>query len=211
MATADKGDVITVLIELLLKADFDSSEEEALVAYAGDLTGRKLRPIQRSIKAARQARAEKDAKDVHDLRLAERDDPRPMLPVPASDAPFLPQMEALNLILGKSKDRIPPARNVDGDIVCVRRMEVAGTHAFTSANEDSDVTRKPPPQWIIRIMSLDETAEMIERTQSILSTTRTGPYTTRRCSCATTCSAMMVPFRRSWRSPRFRSSQPTEG
>jgi hypothetical protein len=163
MATADKGDVITVLIELLLKADFDSSEEEALVAYAGDLTGRKLRPIQRSIKAARQARAEKDAKDVHDLRLAERDDPRPMLPVPASDAPFLPQMEALNLILGKSKDRIPPARNVDGDIVCVRRMEVAGTHAFTSANEDSDVTRKPPPQWIIRIMSLDETAEMIER------------------------------------------------
>jgi hypothetical protein len=65
--------------------------------------------------------------------MAERDDPRPMLPAPAPDAPWLPEMAAFNEVLGKSKDRIPPARNINGDAARVRcgaqaadKQDVAG-------------------------------------------------------------------------------------
>jgi hypothetical protein len=163
MSTADKGDVIAVLVQLLLKADVDAPDEESLTAYAKERTGAGLRPIQRAIKSAREAQAKERAQEEHERHLAERDDPRPMLPVPRTDAPFLPEMAAYNSILGRSKDRIPPARNIDGDTACVRRMPVTGTHAFVSANEESDTTKEAPSQWVINVMSEAETAEMIER------------------------------------------------
>jgi hypothetical protein len=34
-------------------------------------------------------------------------------------------MAVINEVLSKSKDLIPPARNMDGDLACVRRVEVA--------------------------------------------------------------------------------------
>jgi hypothetical protein len=163
MSTADKGDVIAVMIELLLKADVDPPEEDALVEYAIEKTGAKLRSIKRSIKTAREAQAAHQAEEAHERLLAERDDTRPMLPGPAADAPWLPVMAAINSVLSKSKDRIPPARNIDGDVVCVRMSEVSGTHAFVSANEDSDTTKEAPAQWVICVMSDSATAEMIER------------------------------------------------
>jgi hypothetical protein len=163
MSTADKGDVIAVMIELLLKADVDPPEEDALVEYAIEKTGAKLRSIKRSIKTAREAQTTKQAEEAHERHLAERDDTRPVLPVPAADAPWLTVMDAINSVLSKSKDRIPPARNIDGDAVCVRMTEVSGTHAFVSANEDSDITKEAPPQWVICVMSDNATAEMIER------------------------------------------------
>ena len=66
--------------------------------------------------------ATEKAKEARELRLAERTDPRPMLPVPAPDAPWLPEMAAYNEVLGKSRDRIPPARNINGDTARVQRM-----------------------------------------------------------------------------------------
>jgi hypothetical protein len=86
-----------------------------------------------------------------------------MLPVPAPNAPWLPVMAAFNEVLSKSKDRIPPARNINGATARVQRMAIEGTHAFVSANEDCDTTQEAPPQWVIHEMSEPETAEMIER------------------------------------------------
>jgi hypothetical protein len=163
MASADVGEVVSVLVDMLLQAAVEPAEQEAFLAYAKERTGTGARTISRQIKNARQARAKEEAKEARERRMAERDDPRPMLPAPAPDAPWLPEMAAYNEVLGKSKDRIPPARNMDGDLACVRRVEIAGTHAFVSANEGSDTTGKPPPQCVITVMSEAAAAELIER------------------------------------------------
>jgi hypothetical protein len=163
MSAAETGDVVAILIERLLRADIDPVEEDALIADAKKRTGTGMRMIARQIKAARQAVATEKAKEACELRIAERTDPRPMLPVPAPDAPWLPVMAAVNEVLGKSMDRIPPARNVNGDTARVQRIAIRGTHAFVSANEDGDVTKEAPPQLVINAMSEPDTAEMIER------------------------------------------------
>jgi hypothetical protein len=163
MSAAEKGDVITVFTEMLLRADIDQVEEEALIAFAHERSGVGVRTIQRHLKKMRAKRESEQCQAERERRLAERDDPRPQLLAPGPDAPFIPQMEAYNSVLSRSKDKIPPARNLEGHIVCIQTREVAGTHAFVSANEDTDATQKPPPQWVIHAMSLDNTAEMLER------------------------------------------------
>jgi hypothetical protein len=72
-------------------------------------------------------------------------------------------MGAYNDVLAASEDHIPPTRNIDGNLACVRRMEIPGTHAFVSANEGSDIAQKPPPQPMIHVMFEPEAAELIER------------------------------------------------
>jgi hypothetical protein len=163
MSAADAGDVVAILVELLLQAATDPAEDEALIAHARERTGTGTRAIARQIKKARQAKIEERAKEARELRIAERTDPRPMLPVPAPDAPWLPEMAAYNEVLGKSRDRIPPARNINGDTARVQRMAIEGTHAFVNANEDCDTTQEAPPQWVIHALSEPDTAEMIER------------------------------------------------
>jgi len=124
MSAADTDDVVAVLVELLMQAAIDPAEEEALIAHARERTGTGMRAIARQIKKARQAMATEKAKEARELRIAERTDPRPMLPVPAPDAPWLPEMAAYNEVLGKSTDRIPPARNINGDTARVQRMAI---------------------------------------------------------------------------------------
>jgi hypothetical protein len=132
MAAADVGDVVAILVELLLRAAVEPAEEEALVAFARERTGIGMRVITRQIKKARQARAAETAKEARERRIAERADPRPMLPAALPDAPWLPEMAAYNEVLGKARDRLPPARNiVAGDLACVQRMELEGSHPPT--------------------------------------------------------------------------------
>jgi hypothetical protein len=122
MAAAGEGEAVAVLVELLQQAAVEPTEEEDLIVYAKEFTGVGMRVITRTIKDARLAKAAEAAEEARLRRAAERDDPRPMLPVPAPDAPWLPEMAAYNEVLGKSKDRIPPARNVMGDLARVQRM-----------------------------------------------------------------------------------------
>jgi hypothetical protein len=145
ISAADTADVVAILVELLLQAAIDPAEEEPLIAHASQRTGTGARVIAGLVKKARLVRIEKSAEETRELRIAERTDPRPMLPVPASDAPWLPVMAALNEVLGKSMDRIPPARNIMGSLVRVQRISIEGTHAFVSANEGGDTTRRPRP------------------------------------------------------------------
>jgi hypothetical protein len=163
ISAADMVDVVAILVDLLMQAAIDPAEEEALIAHAHQRTSTGTRAIARQIKKARQAMAAEKAKDARELRIAERTDSRPMLPVPPPDAPWLPEMAAYNEVLGKSRDRIPPARNINGDTARVQRMAIEGTHAFVSANEDCNTTQEAPPQWVIYAMSEPDTAEMIER------------------------------------------------
>jgi hypothetical protein len=163
MTAADTGDVVAILVELLLQAAVEPAEEEALIAYAKERTGTGFRAIAKQIKIAREDKARGEASASRSRRLAERDDPRPMLPVPAPDAPWLPEMAAYNEVLGQSKDRIPPTRSIDGDLACIQRRAIEGTHAFVSANEGADITCKAPPQLVIHAMSEVEAAEQLER------------------------------------------------
>jgi hypothetical protein len=163
ISTADKGDVLSLLAELLVRAVVSPAEEEDLKAYARGRTGTAPREFARQFKKACEAKAEDARKEAHERRMAERTDPRPMLPVPARDAEWLPQMSILNGVLGKSRDRNPPARDIEGNLVRVRRIALKGMHAFVSANEDGEVTKAAPPQLLIHRLSEPEAAEMIER------------------------------------------------
>jgi hypothetical protein len=158
----DAADVARTLVDMLLNGDIGPVEEDELVHYAKKRTGIGIRAIQKQIKEARQDKAAKEAREGFERRLAERDDSRPMLPAPPPNAPWLPQMNAINSVLGQSRAAIPPARTIDGEASCIQQKRIPGMHAFVSANEDSDATKQATSQCVIHAMSVDETAEMIE-------------------------------------------------
>jgi hypothetical protein len=163
MDTVRPAEVVATFIRLALQAAIDPVEEGRLIAHAKKLSGDGIREIVKVLKEARTARAAEQHKEERKRRMAARTDPRPMLPAPAPSTPWLPQMKAYNDVLSKSRDRVPPARNIDGDLARVQQIEIAGTHAFVSANEDADTSKPASPQWVIRVMSEYEAAEMLER------------------------------------------------
>jgi hypothetical protein len=114
MAKVPAGEVVMVLVDMLLRAAVSPAEEEALTSYAKELSGSGTRAISRQIKLAREDKAAKDTEEARERHMAEREDPRPCLPAPAHDAPWLPEMAAYDDVLGKSTDRVPPARNISG-------------------------------------------------------------------------------------------------
>jgi hypothetical protein len=67
-------------------------------------------------------------------RLVLRSDPRPLIKVPAIDAPWLPEMRTLDDVLGQSTASRPPARDIDGCIARARKLPVPNMHAFTDSN-----------------------------------------------------------------------------
>jgi hypothetical protein len=160
---APQDEVINTLIKLMHNADMSRAEEETLVAVVQKRTDLSIRSIKATLKNARQE-AERERKEAaKQRRLAERDDPRPILQHPQRDAPWLPVMDAINQVLGTAKDRIPPARNMEGKLACVRKIKVKGMHAFTDANDDGEDDGETAPQWIIHEMSGEEIGELIER------------------------------------------------
>jgi hypothetical protein len=139
MAGASEAEVVSVLVEKLLHGEVESTEQAALIAYAKERSGTGSRVISGQIKNARLAKSKERAEQERLRRLAERDDPRPMLPAPSPDAPWLPEMGAYNDVLSKTKDRIPPARNIGIEAALARRVKIANLHAFshTSTNQEN--------------------------------------------------------------------------
>jgi hypothetical protein len=131
---AEEADAAVTLVDLLPRAAVSATEQERLVAQAKQRSGRGVRAILREIKAAREEDARRREKTERERRIAERDDPRPMLAVPVSDAPFLPVMDTANSVISTRRDPVPPSRDIMSDAVCVRRHDIAGAHAFTTAN-----------------------------------------------------------------------------
>jgi hypothetical protein len=86
------------------------------------------------LKTAEREYAEQRAEQERERRFAERADPRPLIRVPAVDAPWAPEMRTLDDVLGASTARKPPTRDIDGVITRTRKLPVPNMHAFTDAN-----------------------------------------------------------------------------
>jgi hypothetical protein len=138
IAATKKDEVVSVLVELLLRADIGAAEEEALIVEASERSDISMRAIARQLKRARQARAAEEAEAARLRRIAERDDPRPMVPAPAPDSPWLVEVSTHNEVLGESEALVPPARNLGLETALARRIAVEGTHAFTSATANKE-------------------------------------------------------------------------
>ena len=70
-----------------------------------------IRTVARMIKEGRQAKDAENAERDRRRAIAERRDPRPAIPVPELDAPWLPQMKCLNEVIGAAPDDPPPCRD----------------------------------------------------------------------------------------------------
>lgn len=95
-------------------------------------SGLGVRDIGAMLKASREARAKDEDRAKRARRKSERQDPRPALPSPAEDAEWMPQMNALNDVIKASRERPPPARDIDGLTAFTDKIVVGKTHAFTS-------------------------------------------------------------------------------
>ena len=70
----------------------------------------------------------------------QRHDPRPYLPVPFADDPWIPVMDTLNEVIGAVGGYMPRIRDADADLTQVRKLLIPNTHPFTagSANAEGD-------------------------------------------------------------------------
>jgi hypothetical protein len=162
-----KDDVVDTFVRLVLAADLTEAEIEQLKHLAASLSGVGVRALAATLKSAREQQEKRKARQERERRLAERHDPRPQLPAPASKAPWLPIMNAINEVLAASTADEPPTRDFDGFLNQCRSRRAPGLHSLTSsgANDaESDKDRIPAPEQL-RLARLDEieAAELIER------------------------------------------------
>ena len=165
---ASKDEVVGKFIDLVLQADLDAVELEQLLGLTAERSGLGPRVIARTLKGARAKAAEKNREQERKRRQAERTDPRPAVQAPAIDAPWLPQMQLLDDVLGSVDAAEPPMRNSEGMLTQCRMRTPTAMYAFTSnaANgEEGEKNAKlpPPNQHLLTVLSEPESAELIER------------------------------------------------
>jgi hypothetical protein len=130
--------VVKTFVKLALAADLSAAEIEELRNEAAKRSGLGKRTISNMLKTAQEERTAERKQQECESQLAERLDPRPWINVPDNDAPWLPQMDVLNEVIGGSTAAYPPARDIDGVAAFTSRIAVPNTHAFTSAGANSD-------------------------------------------------------------------------
>jgi hypothetical protein len=160
---ADAKDAVKIFIAMIPITDFDFGDHGRLRKYVAERAGMGLREIDHLLKAAELERRAKRKREAEERRRRERSDPRPQILRPEKDAEWLPIMDVLNRVIGKSTALHPPARNIEGYLVKSRKCALPGLHAFSSANEDAKTDLPPPEQWTIRQLSEAACAEMIEQ------------------------------------------------
>ena len=133
MEKAAKDDVVATFARLAAGADLDAVELAELRQLAKKLSGIGLRAIDAALKAAQQQQAAQNAKAARARQAARRQDPRPQIRSPFPDEPWLPQMDVLNEVIGGVIAARPPARDIDGDAMRMRKLPVPNTHAFTQS------------------------------------------------------------------------------
>jgi hypothetical protein len=156
-----------LFVNLALCSDLAADEVEQLRDRSAQRAAVGKRPLDRMLKAARQEQQTRQVEEERQRRAAERQDPRPRIDAPKPDAPWLPQMTVLDEVLGKSAEREPPMRDVEGVVagVHIRRMPLLHMLTARSANqEDTTETRLPPPdQPLLTRLNEAELAELIEK------------------------------------------------
>ena len=138
MGAASDSDVVKVFLKFALAAELSAEELEDLRNEAAKRSGISKRTITQMLRVAQHERDRKCRQQERQRRLAERDDPRPMVAVPDEDAPWLPQMNTVNDVIGTSTAVHPALRDIDGDAAFTSQVTVPNTHAFTSANPKED-------------------------------------------------------------------------
>jgi hypothetical protein len=164
---AAPADAPDLFVRCVLAGDLDDEEIERLKKRAGSVAGSGVKALDVKLRATRKARDHQRAQEQSNQRRAQRQDPRPQILAPPSDAPWLPQMAVLNEVLGKANEPEPPMRDIDDVVVQVRVRRTRVLHAFTAlgANqEENEETRlSAPEQPLLTRLSETELAELIER------------------------------------------------
>jgi hypothetical protein len=168
MAAASDQDVVKTFVKLAIQADLSSEEIEALRNEAAKRSGVGKRTIAKMLQTALRELAAERRREARERAFAEHNDPRPRVDVPDADAPWLPQMEILNEVIAASSASHPTTRDIEGHVAFTGKIAVPNMHAFADANPregiQTTLTSLPAPeQWVIKRMSVEECAEMIER------------------------------------------------
>ena len=136
MEQTEALDAVDVLIRHVVRAELSEPELEELRDLAHERSGAGKKAIRDAIKEARREHAADCAEQRHQHRLATRTDPRPMIPEPLDDAPWLPEMDTINSTLGTSPHIKPPSRDIEGGASLARRLKVPGTHALEGEDHE---------------------------------------------------------------------------
>ena len=160
MAALEKArDPDKAFIELALSADLDDAEIEHLRNQTSKRSGTGKRTLTGMLKSARKEQASAPSRSF-ETGATQRNDPRPPIPAPKPNAPWLPVMATINEVLSRSAR--PPWRDIDGDLTQERLMRIPDMHAFTTAEVNAN-DLPPPEQWLLSKQDEMEAAETIER------------------------------------------------
>jgi hypothetical protein len=124
-------DLAEAFVEFAMLGDLDPIEIEKLRNLVSQRAGIGKRALADMVRQARATRSSEQAKQKRERRIAERQDPRPLVPVPASDAEWYPTMKLLNDVLANSTAAEPPMRDREDDCAWIKsggRAEPAHTH-----------------------------------------------------------------------------------
>jgi hypothetical protein len=164
---ADDAQVADVFVQVAVGGDLDPAELDSLSNIVADRAKVGKRTLKAKLVAAQKAQTARDAEDRRNRKAAERNDHRPQLDAPASEAPWLPVMDSLNDVMSSSKSPEPPMRDIDGVMTEVRVRCVPDLHCLTSVGvNEGDVkdTRLPAPeQPLLTRMTEVQLSEAIER------------------------------------------------
>ena len=113
-------------------------ELAVLRQLAKKLSGIGLRGNRRRAESEREQQAAQNAEAARARQAARRQDPRPLHHGAFPDEPWLPQMDVLNEVIGGVIAARPPARDIDGDAMQMRKLPVPNMHAFIDANQEGE-------------------------------------------------------------------------
>ena len=160
-------EVADMFVRLVPAADLTTSQVAGLRAVVSDRAKIGVRVLDQMLNQARADAEKKQIGEERDRRLAERLDPRPEIPAPLPDAPWLPQMAILNEVLSKSPWSEPPARNLEAVVTQIWIRQAPGFHELTTAGsneEESEESRLPAPeQPLLTPLTEADLAELIEQ------------------------------------------------
>ena len=161
MAALEKArDPDKAFIELALSADLDDAEIEYLRNQASKRSGTGKRTLTGMLTSARKEQTKRTEQELRDWEASLRNDPRPPIPAPKLNAPWLPVMDTINEVLSRSAR--PPWRDMDCDLTQARLLRIPDMHAFTTAEVNAN-DLPPPEQWLLSKQNEMEAAETIER------------------------------------------------
>jgi hypothetical protein len=138
LGRAAKSDVPRLFAVLTANGDVDASEIEGLRNFASKLSGITKTSLKSIFKEEQQKQIERHTKEARSRHLAEQCDLRPEIKVPSADEPWLPQMQALNDVIGKVGAAQPPARDIDAYVARARKLPVPNLHAFGPNEANSE-------------------------------------------------------------------------